>query len=249
MITLTSDILEIKFSGGEISPEKVLLSELSSNILLFEKLIKPIVELQHPDVSLEKSFVGLHELGNRSISLRYKLKEHKQILLTAFAYLIQAISANDISLLPLKTTDELENISKFNNKYSCTVDLGETIGEEFKTYAHFSDEYTAERQVQLKGSTTVYGRIQWIGGDKPTIKLILTNGDKLDVLVSEKDIANWRAHANVGIVGDAVWKGRDLKLARLTAKEIFPFNKLTPNDGFNRLKHLFSKHTLSTDNI
>jgi hypothetical protein len=249
MITLTSDILEIKFSGGEISPEKISLSELSSNILLFEKLVKPIVELQHPDLSLEKSFVGLHELGNRSISLRYKIKEHKQILLSAFAFLIQAITTDNTTSLPLKTTEELENISKFNSKYSCTVNLGETIGDEFKTYAHFTNDYIAEEQVQLKGSTTVYGKIQWIGGDKPTIKLILTNGDKLDVLITENDISNWRAHTNVGIVGDAVWKGKNLKLTKLIAKEIFLFNKLTPNEGFNHLNNLFSKHTLSTDNI
>ena len=249
MITLSSDILEIKFSGGEISPEKILLSELSTNILLFEKLVKPIVELQHPDLPLDKFFVGLHDLGNRSISLRYRIKEHKQILLAAFAFLIQSISTNDIAALPLRTVDELENISKFNSKYSCEISLGEAIGGESKTYVRFTDEYIAEKQQQVKGSTTVYGKIKWIGGDKPTITLLLTSGEIIDVAVGENDVMNWKPYTNVGIVADAVWKGKDLKLTKLVAKDIFAFNKLSPNDGFNHLKQLFSKHTLSTDNI
>ncbi len=249
MISLNSEILEIKFSGGEISPSKISLTELSANILLFEKLVKPIVETQSPGLELEKSFVGLHELGNRSISLRYIIKQHKTTLIAAFTFLVECISSNKIEQLPLKTVDEIEAISKFNSKYSCEVQFGESVNNEFKTYADFSDEYVTQKISQVRGDTTIYGEIEWIGGvTKPTITLILTNGEKIDVEVKRDDVLNWKPYSNVGIVGEAVWKGKDLKLTKLTAKEIFEFKKLSPNEGFGYLKGLFSKYTLSTDN-
>ena len=247
MIKFSSDILEIKFSGGDITPEKLTLSELSSQILLFDKLIKPIIEYQNPKLPLDKSFVGLHELGNRSISLRYKIKEHKPEILAAFALLTQSIKASDTTALPLKTIDELETISKFNQKYSCKVDFGETIENSFEPIVQFSNEYLPEKEQQIKGTTTVYGKIQWIGGDKPTITLILRTGHKIDVAVRENDIDEWRAHREVGITGDAVWKGKDLRLTRLIAREIFAFDRKSPDEGFNHLKSLFSEHKFVTD--
>lgn len=247
MVTLNSDILEIKFSGGGITPEKLSLSELSQQILLFDKLVKPIIEFQNPKLSIDKSFVGLHELGNRSISFRYKIKEHKPEILAAFALLTQSIKTNDTAALPLKTIDELEAVSKFNQKYSCRVDFGETIEDKFEPVVQFTNEYLPEKEIQVKGTTTVYGKIQWIGGDKPTITLILRDGHKIDVSIKESDIAEWRAHVEVGITGEAVWKGKDLRLVRLSAREIFPFRKLSPDDGFNHLKKLFGNHKFLTD--
>jgi hypothetical protein len=249
MEKLSSEILEIKFSGGDITPEKVLLSELSSNIHLLEKLLRPILEQQNPDETFDKSFIGLHELGNKSISLKYLLKAHKEKILIAFAMLIECISANTIEGLPIKTIDELESISKFNTKYSCKTELGESFGDTFKTYVNFSDEFVSEKTIQVKGNTTVYGKIQWIGGDKPTITLLLTNGEKIDVSVKESDAKAWAAYSNVGVVGEAVWRGKELKLSKLIAKEIFPFDRLSPNDGFIRLKTLFAEYALPSDNI
>lgn len=248
MVSIKSDILEIKFSGGEISPEKISLSELASNVLLFEKLIKPIVEAENPTISFDKSYVGLQELGNRSISLRYIIKQHKELFIAAFVLLIESISTNNIERLPAKTIDEIEAVSRFNSKYSCKAEFGETVGNEFKTYAHFTDEFVAEKIAKLKGNTTVYGKIKWVGGDKPTITLILLNGDQIDVLVTEEDAQNWKPYSHVGIAGDAVWRGKDLKLSKLTAKEIFHFDKKTPKEGFSYLKQLFQDHRLSTDN-
>jgi hypothetical protein len=248
MISLSSDILEIKFSGGDVSPDKISLSELSNNILLFERLVKPIIEAQNPGIVLDKTYVGFHELGNHSISLRYKLKQFKPLLIAAFSLIIEAISENKVENLPAKTVDEIEAIARFNSKYSCRIDFGETIGDEFKPYAHFSDEYVAEKTASLKGSTTVYGKIQWIGGDKPTITLVLTNGSKLDVSVTEDELKKWTAHSFVGIVGDGIWRGKDLQLQKLTAKEIFAFEKKNPNDGFEHLRKLFKNHNLNTDN-
>lgn len=246
-IRLESDVLEIKFSGGDVSPEKISLSELSHHILLFERLVKPIIEAQNSDVVLDKTYVGLHELGNRSISLRYKLKEFKPLLLAAFTLVIKAIASNNVETLPAKTVEEIEAISRFNSKYSCRIEFGETIDNTFKTYANFSDDYLAEKTVSLKGSTTVYGKIQWIGGEKPTITLLLTNGDKLDVAVSEEEARKWQAYSFVGIAGDGVWKGKDLKLQRLTARDIFPFDKRNPDEGFAHLKSLFKAHKLNHD--
>ncbi len=249
MVKLSSDIIEIKFSGGEISPSKIALSELSHNILLLEKLIKPIIEEQQPSIQLDKTFAGLQELGNRSISLRYVIKEHKDIVLAGFALLIQCITDKNIESLPTKTVDEIQTISRFNSKYHCQVELGETVGDNFQTYVNFGDEYVAEKLLQIKGSTTVYGEIEWVGGAKPTITLVLKTGEKIDVEVTKEDAHAWQAYSNVGIVGDAVWRGKDLKLSKLVAKEIFAFNNCSPNDGFKYLKNLFKDTPLTTDNI
>ncbi|MFP5043079.1 hypothetical protein [Parasediminibacterium sp. JCM 36343] len=250
MFNIQSDILEIKFSGGDIKPDAIALSELSANILLLESLLKPLIQNSTPNFKFDSSIVGFNDLGNRSLSLRYILKSSRNVLIEAFTVLLLSVQTNDTSTLPSKTIKTLENISRFNSKYSCKVEFGETINGEFKPHANFTDQFSPEKTITVKGDTTIYGWIQWLGGTiGPTITLLLDNGETIDVTVKEEDLFNFKPHSNVGISGEATWKGSDLKLSNLVATEIWEFDKKNPEDGFKYLSKVFSDINLSTENI
>ncbi len=240
----TGNILEIKFSGDDISPEKISLDELSYNILLFDKLIRPIIEQENNDISLDRSYVGFTDLGNRSISLRYIIKQNLTTVLEAFTLLLISISDKDISRLPVKTINELDKISKFNEKWNCKAEFGEFKDENFINYVGFTNEFKSEKLAQIKGETTLYGYVERAGGeDHPSLLFLLPHGEKIEVSVTKEQAASVRLYSNVGIKGEATWKGKDLKLTAFKAFEIFEFNNLNAKDGFNFLEENFGRYT------
>ena len=101
------EILEIKFSGGGIKPEELSLNEISSKIKLLYELISPIIEEQNPGVETDSNYIGLTDVGNKSISFKYIIKKNKKIVLTAFTFLITSMNDFDISKLPPKTIETL----------------------------------------------------------------------------------------------------------------------------------------------
>jgi hypothetical protein len=248
MIDFSADTIVLKFTGDGISPGAVHLQEIADKVTAIERLLEPILSQDNKDVRWEKSFLGLEKLEQGSIILSYKLKQHKSILLTSLLTLATAIKDNNIDTLPGKTVHEIEKISRFNSKYNCQAELGVGKGVDTTTIASFGRQFSPDQIEKIKGYTTVYGWIRWLGGDadNPSIELVLNNGQRLTVEVNEEDLQKYRAHSYVGISGNAVWKGRELALYSLEAKEIFAYDKRPVNEAFDELREIFKDYPLNS---
>lgn len=176
------------------------------------------------------------------------MKQHSAIVLASLITLTDAIRNENIDSLPQKTVNEIEKISKFNSKYNCEAELGAGTGPNTMTLAKFGKQFSPENIEKVKGYTTVYGWIKWLGGDedKPKIELVLHDGEKLNVEVREEDLSNYRAHSYIGVSGNGVWKGKDLKLVSLEAKEIFVYEKKPINEAFADLRESFKNYPLQS---
>lgn len=237
---VTGDILEIKFTGA-IKPENVSLEELSKELLLLNRLIKPIIEEQFPNVKITHDYVGLLEIGNRSLSLRYLLKEQIETARRAFQIFALAVSSHAITTLPARTIEAIEKTSEFNDKYGVVAHFGEVRGNDFVSFTSFSNEFRAEKIGKIKGPTTAYGYLKWIGGDSPGAKLVLNDHSEIRLNLSREQVKEYSkfVYGFISVEGIATWKGSNLKLTSIDADIIHAFENLSPEEGFEFLrKHL-----------
>ena len=237
---IKGDIIEIKFSG-DISPEKLTLDELSKELLLLNNLIKPIIEEQFPGQILPKDFAGLVDIGNRSLSFRYLLKQQRDLAIKALTILLIAVSTGDITTLPARTIETLERTSDFNERYGVVAHFGEVLENRFVSHISFSTEFKAEKIGRLKGPTTAYGYLKWIGGDKPHARLVLNDRSEISVRLTREQAREYSRflYSFISVAGEATWKGPNLKLTSIDAEIIHAFENLSPEEGFEFLrKHL-----------
>lgn len=237
---VTSDIIEIKFSG-EIKPETVSLEELSKELLLLNRLIKPIIEERFPDEKLSSDYVGLIDIGNRSLSFRFRIKDQIELTKKAFGILLIAISTHDITTLPARTIEALERTSEFNDRHKVVAHFGQVVKDKFESITSFTDDFKAEKIAKLKGKTTAYGYLKWIGGDVPQAKLILNDRSEIKINLTKEQVKEYGhfVYSYVSVKGLATWKGANLKLTSIDADIIHAFEKLSPEEGFEFLrKHL-----------
>jgi hypothetical protein len=242
-LELKSEILEIKFSG-DIKPETLSLEELSSELVLFNKLIKPIIEEQFPNEQIPSDIVGLLEIRNNSLSFRYLIKDGAGTVRRAFAVLLIAINTHDIGILPARTIDTLEKTSAFNERYNVTSHFGEVINNEFVSHSSFKDEFKAEKIGHIKGPTTVYGFLKWIGGDNPKAKLVLDNRSEIKIILNTQQATKCAPYlySYISVHGIGTWKGFDLKLTQIEAQEVIPFENTPPDEGFDFLRDKYGKY-------
>ena len=231
-----SDIVEIKFTGNEIKPDKVSLEEAAKILVSFKKLVEPILLQQNPNIDLESTYVGLVDIGDRSFSFRYVLKQHQKDIRAAVTTLLVAISTHSIAGLPDRTLAELDSISTFNKKWGTRTALGEVIDSEFSERANFFDEYQKEKIPTIQGNTVAYGKIITVGHTDPHLSVKLISGETISVFADEATIVNWRPYTWVRVEGVGVWHSKELVLKRVNATKIEEYKRVKASEGFDFLR-------------
>lgn len=246
---VNSDIIEIKFSGDTIKPDAVSLEELSKEILLLNRLLKPIIEETLAVSKVPGEYLGLIDIGNRSLSFRYRIKDHIETTKKAFTILLVAIANNDITTLPARTIEALEKTSDFNAKHNCVTHFGVVEKGDFVSYGSFKDNFKAEKIGTIKGPTIAHGYLKQIGGDIPSARLVLNDRSEIKINLT-LDQAREYSHflySFISVEGLATWKGVNLKLTSIEAQIVHAFEKLTPEEGFSFLRENLGKYYKDND--
>lgn len=242
---ITSEILEFKFEGNDIKPENLTLNDIAAKLMLFNKLVVPIVEEQFPDANLPTNYVGLENIQNRSLSFRYLLKERTDLVKSAFLSLLLAVQSNEISVLPARTIETLERTSAFNSSNGTRLSFGQVVNGEFQSLVSFSDQFSAEKIPSIKGKTSIYGHVKWVGGEpNHRASIVLQDNSEIKAILTKSQATELAAYLydDVRLSGIATWKGDQLKLTEIVVQEINSFKRLSPEDGFQYLRDNLGKY-------
>lgn len=74
-ITIDSNILELKFQGNGIKPNKVSIKELVNVLSNFNEAFKAMIIHNDPTIDLDDDYISLIAIDNKSLSLKSELKE------------------------------------------------------------------------------------------------------------------------------------------------------------------------------
>ncbi len=117
-----NELMEIRLTGSDISPEKIGISELADLLINLEKSMIPVIKRDNPGISIDDSVISLISIeeGSAKYGVNSPLRN---IVLPAFVAVIGSIASKQFKDLPFDSLEPLKEISKLTQKRKCEVEF------------------------------------------------------------------------------------------------------------------------------
>lgn len=242
------EVLELRLFGDGIRPEIFKAREVGVLFASLEEALKQYIAANDKGVDIESLFLSPIGIGNDSLGLKFHPNVTKYFV-GAFTAVSSAIASNNISSLPAKSADHVYSIQKIARAKNCSA--------EFKRNGEILAEITPNSEIKLsldiiKTETIIYGSVQKVGGEEPTVWVTIDNGERFVLKVNReqaKDLSH-RLYEEVGFRGSAVFAASDHSLIDFKVTEVIAqYNPLQLNNAFKEIRAIVGKYWDTEDDI
>ena len=225
----------IRFVGEDAKPAAMDIGDLAEMLLSIEQVVAATVGQQMPEIDTSKLMVGLVGIQNKSIGLRFTAAA---IVSAALALVGSAVTQRDYEDVPVRAIAGLRAIDQYSKERGWSVEMYRGKNSEpFCTIPADRDIYLPVLKT-LTGRTTLYGKLQRVGGVRPRAWLRLLNGGSLSVDMTEglaKQMSG-RLYEVIGLNGEAEWHSDTLTVLSMRADGLAPFEDATLTSAIDELE-------------
>ena len=184
----------------------------------------------------EEILVGLAEIQDQSIGLAFASND-KATVLHSYQELLSALSNRVFRSLPAQTLDGLRTLTEFSRQRRCTTQFwnGTQAGPVLELDSDFVLDLP--RPEYVRGETTLYGKVERVGGVRPRVKLRLSTREVMYGDISEDQARELgkRMYLPAGLRGQATWDPQDGSVVYFRVEEILPYVGGGVRAGFDEL--------------
>lgn len=238
-----NDILQLKFDGNGINPDKVQPSEICELIYEFQNALLCTIKEAHPEIDTKAVLFSLQDIKNESLGINFKalkervLPEIKDVVIASYILIATSIGTGDYSKLNQNTLLSLKKISAFSKKYQCEGQFNRN-GETLSTITPNTE--IKERKIPvIKSETTIYGEVTDIGFN---IHLKLNEGYTV-IFDVEKKISKQlssKLWEQIGVQGIAKWDIETYRITEFKFTNILDYSPGSISEAFSELKEISS---------
>ena len=247
---MTNNLIEIKFHGGGINPSAIKASEVAELINAFEKSIVATVHENYPELDVEKyAYLSFQSIKNESLGLGFAAINDEDAYSDAHLKIAYSINSNDYNNLPYLTIENLKVVSKFSKKHNCVCDY--ILNSEKKAELTPATVIEINKNTIIKGETTIYGKIERVGGAEPRIVFKDHADNKIYFEVTE-DIAKQLAaklYEEIALTGTATWDKKTYRVVDFKVTGITDLNKKSLIETFTEIQDIISNNWEEFDDI
>ncbi len=155
------DTFEIRLTGEGMKPGLVRSHELAELMEAIEDLVTAETLKHAPDVKRDELIVGLYEIADKSVGLKFKTTL-ASLVIPIFTAATTAVAENRFDDLTPQTIKSLHTISNFTKRHQAKT--------EFKTFesvepiAVISPETIIPVEFKITGQTELFAKILRVGG-------------------------------------------------------------------------------------
>ncbi len=232
----TNEIIELSFRGEGIRPDNLKASEVADLIASYEDALLNIIGRDHPEINLDEVFISLIQIDENSVHLKFKPKVVGTIIAAAIA-INTALNTNQYATLPFKSVESLNKIWSFTKRRNCTGEI--SGGEEIpvaqitpETEIKISDEFF------YQGDTTIYGKVERVGGAVPRVRVKLDDDQIIYTEVKESEAKRLAKdlYEVVCLKGTAKWRKENLKIEDFKLEQVVDFHDTPISEAIKELK-------------
>ena len=236
MMANTNNIIELCFRGEGITPDNLKASEVADLITSYEEALLNVIARNNPEINLEEIFVSLIGIEENSVHLKLKPKV-VGVVISAAIVINTAIISNQYQTLPFKSVESLGRIWTFTKRRNCS---GEISGDESLPVAIISPETEIKISDEFfyQGDTTIYGKVERVGGSTPRVRLKLDDDQVIYTEINES-VAKRLAkdlYEEVCIKGFAKWRKENLKIEEFKVEQVIDFTDGPITEALQELK-------------
>lgn len=241
-MSTAKEILELKFEGNEISPDKVKPSEVAKLIVEFEKALTTTIEIEHRIVNDKEPLFTIETIKHASIGILFKVgKNDRAAVRRSYKTLTTAIENNDYSKLPEETVKSIRSIANFAKKYNCSANFRRN-GKRLSTIGPNAEIKYVSNSL-LRGDTTIYGELFDAGGDNPNLHVKINNDYTVIIdtdRATAKALAAKYLYDQVGLRGHAKWDLFTSKIVEFKLYEVLDYVPGNVKKTFDELRNITS---------
>ena len=237
-----NEILQLRFDGNDINPDKVKPSEICDIIYEMQNALLETIKKDYPEVDITSVLFSLDGIKNDSLginlkALRTALSQISGAVVSSFILIATSISTNDMSKLNSSAVQSLKKIVAFSKTYGCNGEFnynGQTLS--------IITPNTVLKEIKIptiRSSVKIYGEIVDVGNN---IHVKVNEGYNV-IVETDKMTCKKLAHKlweNVGLRGNAKWDIESFKITEFKLTDILDYNPGSVAATFNDLKNLSS---------
>lgn len=230
----------LKIDGENLSTTSLTIPEISKVLGLIEGITLDVADNEGFNLSLRLNSlkpgsvgIALEGIDLEPDTLPNIYKKVSEVFRTGFS---------DASNLLLKKVDEL---NKFLKSKSAWIDILENENSKTTiTKILVNENLITSNYKNIKGSTTIYGKVIRIGGKTPAVMIEIDKDKNLSFSIKEEYInffAN-NLYKNVVLYGIAEWEPNTLSLKDFNLEKAEPLKLKSMKDTVKVIKNNFGKH-------
>ncbi len=244
-----SNLLEIHFTGENISPESIRIGEIAVILDAIENVLLTIVAQEHQELTKEILTIGLHSINAGSLGLQFTSRL-PEIVTPAFEQVATTIQTGVSENFPVESLNHLEKILSFVKRHQAQADFIIVNGKS-KTLATLTPDFELPKPVYLTGQTTVFGEIVRVGGVEPKVEIKTISGQTIYCpfdfsLASQLGALLYQL---VGLDGVARWNARTFEIEDFRVTGISEYRNSSLIDTFQSLSEMAGKYYDDVDDV
>lgn len=226
-------LLEVKFKGRGLRPNKILARDLAEVIKDVETAVLAYLATGADDkITAKISGLSLVEIKAGSAALRFE-PQMSEAVTPAFKALATDVGPNsNVTGLRTRARSAVEGIQDFCQTYRCVSELRDKISSP-KPLAIIRPLHpiTQASPIKLSGETTLYGILEGVGGKEPKAKMRTEAGRvSFDVTQEQARLLGQHLYTRIGVCGIANWDAYshailDFKFVKLLDYKDIPFTQ------------------------
>lgn len=179
---------ELKFAGGDVRPQNARLSELAVLLKEFEDSILETMKEIDPSVDLNDFVIGLTEVEEGSLVLRFLPKTCRTLFYSSLTVLTMAATQRDLSSLNEKSRTFLRGVQRFSREHQCEAQFASYRSGDRSVEAliDFETEFRRTDHKYISGGTSFQAYVLRAGGKEPKVRVTLMNGMEQSFTTSEE---------------------------------------------------------------
>lgn len=244
-----SDILEIHFTGKNISPESIRIGEIAVILDAIENVLLTVVAKEHEGITKEILTIGLHNINAGSLGLQFTSRL-PEVVTPAFEQVAISIRSRAIENIPFESLNHFEKILSFVRKHQAQADFIIVNGKS-KTLATLTPDFEIPKQVYITGQTTVYGEIVRVGGVEPKVEVKTISGQTI-YCPFEIELASQLGallYQLVGLDGVARWNAQNFEIEEFRVTGVSEYRNGSLIDAFQSLREIAGKYYDDVDDV
>jgi len=232
----------VRFVGTDLKPGSVAASELVEMITAFECLLADKALELDPNQKKEDLVVSLVSITDQSIGINF-MPWNPLVLHSAITSISNDINQKDFSSYKGKQKDRVRSIINFSRRHNCEAHLIEGLDTP-KTLAIITPDTELYAPALISGKTTVYGKIQSVGGKDPNVHVETPSGVTVicKVDIDQARILAGRLYDWVGLSGKARWDSEEFKIQDFIVESIINYSPGSARRGLDELRAIAGKY-------
>lgn len=243
------ELLELHFSGENISPDNIRIGEIATILDAFENVLLSIITEEHPTLTKESLTIGLHRINEGSLGLQFTSKL-PEVVNPAFYKTAHSIKSGTGENLPPESFPYFEKILSFVKKHQAQADFIVTNGRVEKL-ATLTPDFELPKPIYLIGQTTIFGEIVRVGGVEPKVEVKAISGQTIycpfDISLASQ--LGSLLYQLVGLEGEARWDSRTHEIVDFLVTGISPYRNTPLLEAFQSLSEIAGKYYEEVDDV